>query len=177
VKLLITKKMKEKMLEEITVDLKQADLVVVTDYRGLNVQTINRLRGRLRGEQCRYRITKNTMNRLACRQAGFEQLESLFEGPTAIAYSSADPVAVAKVFMEFVKENEALVVKGGMLSGRLLDSASIKALGEILPREMLLAKIVGGFQAPIYNLAGILKGTLNQLVYTVDAVRQQKESA
>jgi len=177
VKLLITKKMKEKMLEEITEDLKKAELVIVTDYRGLNVQTINRLRGKLRSEQCRYRITKNTMNRLACRQAGFEQLEDLFEGPTAIAYSSADPVAVAKILIEFSRENEALVVKGGMLSGQILDSASLKALGEILPREVLLAKIVGGFQSPIYGLAGALQGTLRKLVYTVDAVRMQKESA
>ncbi len=174
---MITKKMKEKMLEEITEDLKKAELVIVTDYRGLNVQAINRLRGRLRNEQCRYRITKNTMNRLACRQAGFEQLEALFEGPTAIAYSSADPVAAAKIFIEFSRENEALVVKGGMLSGQMLDSASLKALGEILPREILLAKIVGGFQSPIHGLVGVLQGTLRQLVYTLDAVRMQKESA
>jgi len=174
---LITKKMKEKMLEEITEDLKQAELVIVTDYRGLNVKNINSLRGRLRSEKCRYRITKNTMNRLACRQAGFEQLESLFEGPTAIAYSSADPVAAAKIFIEFARENEALVVKGGMLSGQMLDPASIKALGEIPPREVLLSKVVGGFQAPITGLVGVLHGTLRQLVYTVDAVRQQKESA
>lgn len=174
---MITKKMKEKMLEEITEDLKQAELVIVTDYRGLNVKNINSLRGKLRSEKCRYRITKNTMNRLACRQAGFEQLESLFEGPTAIAYSSADPVAAAKIFIEFARENEALVVKGGMLSGQMLDPASIKALGEIPPREVLLAKVVGGFQSPIYGLVGVLQGILRQLVYTVDAVRQQKESA
>lgn len=174
---MITRKMKEKMLEEITEDLKQAELVIVTDYRGLNVKNINSLRGKLRSEKCRYRITKNTMNRLACRQAGFEQLESLFEGPTAIAYSSADPVAAAKIFIDFARENEALVVKGGMLSGQMLDPASIKALGEIPPREVLLAKVVGGFQSPIYGLVGVLQGILRQLVYTVDAVRQQKESA
>jgi large subunit ribosomal protein L10 len=177
VKLLITKKMKEKMLEEIAEDLKQAELVIVTDYRGLNVKNINSLRGKLRSEKCRYRITKNTMNRLACRQAGFEMLESLFEGPTAIAYSSADPVAAAKIFIDFARENEALVVKGGMLSGQMLDPASIKALGEIPPREVLLAMVVGGFQSPISGLVGVLQGTLRQLVYTVDAVRQQKESA
>ncbi|MDZ4132820.1 MAG: 50S ribosomal protein L10, partial [Dethiobacteria bacterium] len=82
---MITKAMKEKMLAEITEELKQSELVIVTDYRGLNVKSINDLRGRLRGEQCRYRITKNTMNRLACRNAGVEGLEELFEGPTAIA--------------------------------------------------------------------------------------------
>jgi large subunit ribosomal protein L10 len=174
---LLTKKAKEKMLEEVTAELKQAELVIVSDYRGLNVKAINDLRGKLRNEQCRYKITKNTMNRLACRQAGVESLEPLFEGPTAIAYSSADPVAAAKVFNEFAKENEALVVKGGLLSGQVLDAAGVKALGDIPPREVLLARVVGGFQSPIAGLVGVLSGTLRSLVYTVDAVRQQKESA
>ncbi len=174
---MITRESKEKMLEEITEEFKQAELVIVTGYRGLNVKMINTLRSRLRNEQCRYRVTKNTMNRLACRQAGFDSLESLFEGPTAIAYSSDDPVAAAKVFNEFAKENEALVIKGGMLSGQMLDPSAIKALGEIPPREILLAKIVGGFQAPISGFVRVLHGNLRQLVYTVDAVRRQKESA
>ncbi len=174
---MLTKKAKEKMLEEVTAELKQAELVIVSDYRGLNVKAINDLRGKLRNEQCRYKITKNTMNRLACRQAGVESLEPLFEGPTAIAYSSADPVAAAKVFNEFAKGNEALVVKGGLLTGQLLDAAGVKALGDIPPREVLLAQVVGGFQAPIAGLAGVLSGTLRSLVYAVDAVRQQKESA
>lgn len=177
VKLLITKDMKNKMLEEVTAELKKAELVIVSDYRGLNVKAINDLRGRLRKEECLYRITKNTLNRLACKAAGVEQLESLFEGPTAIAYSNADPVAAAKVFSDFAKENEALVIKGGMLSGQLLDLQAIKALGEIPPREVLLAQVVGGFQAPISGLVGVLQGTLRKLVYTVDAVRLQKESA
>ncbi len=174
---MITKDMKERMLGEITEELKKAELVIISDYRGLNVKAINDLRGRLRKEECLYRITKNTLNRLACKAAGVEQLEDYFQGPTAIAYSKADPVAAAKVFSDFAKENEALVVKGGILSGQLLDAQAIKALGEIPPRDVLLARIVGGFQAPIAGLANVLQGTLRQLVYTVDAVRVQKESA
>ncbi len=174
---MITKDMKNRMLEEITEELKKAELIIVTDYRGLNVKAINDLRGRLRNEDCLYRITKNTLNRLACKAAGVEQLEPLFEGPTAIAYSNADPVAAAKVFNDFAKENDALVIKGGILTGQVLNELAIKALGEIPPREVLLAKVVGGFQAPISGLVGVLQGTLRQLVYTVDAVRLQKESA
>jgi len=177
VKLLITKDMKNKMLEEVTEELKNAELVIVTDYRGLNVKAISDLRGRLRNENCLYRITKNTLNRLACKAAGVEQLEPFFEGPTAIAYSNADPVAAAKVFSDFARENEALVIKGGILTGQVLDEQAIKALGEIPPREVLLARVVGGFQAPISGLVNVLQGTLRQLVYTVDAVRLQKETA
>jgi len=174
---LITREAKEKMLKEITEELKQAELVVITDYRGLNVQSINKLRGELRKEDCRYKITKNTMNRLACREAGVEELEGYFEGPVAIAYSSADPVAAARVFKEFIKENSALEIKGGILSGQLLDPEAIKALGDIPSREVLLAKVVGGFQAPITGLVGVLHGNMRSLVCAFDAVRRQKESA
>jgi len=174
---LITREAKEKMLEEITEELKQAELVVITDYRGLNVQSINKLRGELRKEDCRYKITKNTMNRLACREAGVEELEGYFEGPVAIAYSSADPVAAARVFKDFIKENSALQIKGGILSGQLLDPEAIKALGDIPSREVLLAKVVGGFQAPIAGLVGALHGNMRSLVCAFDAVRRQKESA
>ncbi len=174
---MITREAKEKMLKEITEELKQAELVVITDYRGLNVQSINKLRGELRKEDCRYKITKNTMNRLACREAGVEELEGYFEGPVAIAYSSADPVAAARVFKEFIKENSALEIKGGILSGQLLDPEAIEALGDIPSREVLLAKVVGGFQAPITGLVGVLHGNMRSLVCAFDAVRRQKESA
>lgn len=174
---MLTREAKEKMKEEIAAALKQAELVVVTDYRGLNVEIINNLRGRLRKEQCLFRVTKNTMNRLACREAGFEQLEEFFEGPTAIAYANEDPVAAAKVFNEFTRDHEALVIKGGLLSGRLITPEKIKELGEIPSRDILLSRVVGGVQAPISGLVGVLQGTLGRLVYTVDAVRQQKESA
>ncbi len=174
---MITKDMKNRMLEEVTRELKNAELVIVTDYRGLNVKAITDLRGRLRSQDCLYRITKNTLNRLACKAAGVGQLEPFFEGPTAIAYSKADPVAAAKVFSDFAKENNALIIKGGMLTGQVLDENAIRALGEIPPREVLLARVVGGFQSPISGLVNVLQGTLRRLVYTVDAVRLQKETA
>ena len=174
---MLTRKEKEKMKDDIAEALKKAELVVVTDYRGLNVEAINTLRRRLRDEQCRFRVTRNTMNKWACREVGFEQLEEFFEGPTAIAYADEDPVAAAKVFNEFTKENENLIIKGGILSGQMVSPARIKELGEIPSREILLSKVVGGVQAPISGLVGALQGTLSQLVHTVDAVRRQKESA
>ncbi|MFO7953026.1 MAG: 50S ribosomal protein L10 [Bacillota bacterium] len=171
------RKAKEKMKEEIKEALTKAELVVVTDYRGLNVHKINDLRGQLRNEDCQFRVTKNTINRWACREAGYQALEELFEGPTAIAYAEGDPVAAAKIFNEFTRENESLVIKGGMLSGMMVNPGRIKDLGEIPSREVLLSKVVGGVQAPLSGLAGALSGTLRQLVGTIDAVRQQKDSA
>ncbi|HSW35030.1 MAG TPA: 50S ribosomal protein L10 [Candidatus Limnocylindrales bacterium] len=174
---MLTRNAKEKMLEEIAREFAEAELLIVTDFRGLNVHTLSNLRRRLRDGQCRYRVTKNTLNRLACRKAGLEELESFFDGPTAIAYSSGDPVSVAKIFLEYKKENEIFSIKGGMLAGKVLSADQIRALGEIPSREVLLSRVVGGFQAPISGLVGVLQGTLRKLVYTVDAVRQMKESA
>ena len=174
---MITRKEKEAFVNSIAEDLKEAELLIVTDYRGLNVAAISSLRGKLREENCSYKVTKNTLTRLACRKVGLEELEQFLDGPTAIAYSSDDPVSAAKVFLEFSKDNEALNIKGGLLSGQILEPQDIKALGEIPPREVLLAKVCGGFQAPISGLVNALQGNIRQLVYALDAVRQQKETA
>lgn len=172
-----TRTAKEEMVEKIAGELKQADLIIITDYRGLNVPAINSLRRRLSEERCSYRVVKNTMTRLACRKVGLEVLEQLLDGPTAIAFSGGDPVGAARVLLDFGKNNEALSVKGGLLSGQLLQPDQIKALGEIPPREVLLARLCAGFQSPIYGLASVLQGNIRQLVYAFDAVRRIKETA
>ncbi len=174
---MITRKEKERRIKAIADDLQQASLIVITDYRGLNVAGISSLRKSLRAEQCRYQVTKNTLTRLACRQAGLESLENYLTGPTAIAFTSADPVAAAQALLKFSGEYKTFAIKGGILEGQLLEPDKIKALGQIPPREILYAKICGGFQAPIYGLAGALQGTISKLVYALEAVRQQKESA
>ena len=170
----VTRKEKEVMVDNIAKDLQEASLIVVTGFRGLNVSAINNLRRRLREEQCHYKVSKNTLTRLACRRVGMELLEEFLQGPTAIAYAGDDPVKAAKVLNEFMKENEALTVKGGVLSGRLLKPEDVKALGEIPPKEVLLAMLCRRLQAPISGLVNVLQGNLRSLVYVLDAVRRQK---
>lgn len=138
---------------------------------------INRLRRSLGQEEGHYHVMKNTLTRLACRRVGLEALEEFLAGPTAIAYTSGDPVSVAKTLLKFGGENDALSVKGGMLEGRPLNPAQIKALGDIPPKEILLAMVCGGFQAPISGLATVLQGSLRKLVYALDEVRRLKETA
>ena len=173
----ITREEKERRVKSIAQDLQQANLVVFTDYRGLNVTGISNLRNSLRAEKCRYRVVKNTLTRLACRQVGLESLEQHLTGPTAVAFSSADPVAAARALLKFSNENKTFAIKGGMLEGQLLAPDKIKELGQIPPQEILYAQVCGGFQAPIQGLASALQGTLSKLVYALEAVRQQKESA
>ena len=174
---MITRKAKEEFIEEMARELEGAELIIVADYRGLNVASVTELRRRLKNEECSYRVVKNTLTRLACRKIDLSGLEEYLEGPTAIAYTSADPVGAARVLLEFSREHEALAVKGGRLSGQSLDPAQVKALGEIPPREVLLARVCGGFQAPLSGLVGVLQGNIRALAYALDAVRRLKETA
>lgn len=174
---MITRKDKEKFVEEMARELEAAGLVIVADYRGLNVAAVTELRRQLKAEGCSYRVVKNTLTRLACRKVELTVLEPFLEGPTALAYTSADPVGAARVFMNFGRDHEVLSVKGGILSGKTLTPEEVKALGEIPPREILLARVCGAFQAPLSGLANVLQGNIRKLVYALDAVGRLKESA
>ncbi|MDD4600511.1 MAG: 50S ribosomal protein L10, partial [Negativicutes bacterium] len=125
------------------------------------------------------RVVNNTMVRFAAEEAGFVGLEESLEGPTAIAISYTDPVAPAKIVSEFVKENklQVLEVKAGLVEGKVIDAEGVKALASLPPREVLIAKALGSMQAPIVGLVNVLQGSIRNLVYALDAVRQQKESA
>ena len=152
---------------------------VLTNYRGLTVAQDTKLRRKLREAGVEYRVFKNTMTRIAAKEAGIEGLDPYLEGPTAIAISYTDPVAPAKIISEFVKENklQALEVKAGILEGQVIDANGVKALSNLPPREVLISQVLAGFQAPIAGFVNVLSGTMRNLVYALEAVRQQKESA
>lgn len=152
---------------------------VLTNYRGLTVAQDTKLRRKLREAGVEYRVFKNTMTRIAAKEAGIEGLDPYLEGPTAIAISYTDPVAPAKVISDFVKENklQALEVKAGLVEGKVIDANGVKALSNLPPREVLIAQVLAGFQAPIAGFVNVLSGTMRNLVYALEAVRKQKESA
>ena len=152
---------------------------VLTNYRGLTVAQDTKLRRKLREAGVEYRVFKNTMTRIAAKEAGIEGLDPYLEGPTAIAISYTDPVAPAKIISDFVKENklQALEVKAGIVEGQVIDANGVKALSSLPPREVLIAQVLAGFQAPITGFVNVLSGTMRNLVYALEAVRKQKESA
>ena len=152
---------------------------VLTNYRGLTVAQDTKLRRKLREAGVEYRVFKNTLTRIAAKEAGIEGLDPYLEGPTAIALSMTDPVAPAKVISDFVKENklQTLEVKAGLVEGKVIDASGVKALSNLPPREVLIAQVMAGMQAPIAGFVNVLSGTMRNLVYALDAVRQQKESA
>ncbi|MCE5284390.1 MAG: 50S ribosomal protein L10 [Pelosinus sp.] len=170
---------KKELVAELKAKLADTKGAVLTNYRGLTVAQDTQLRRKLREAGVEYRVIKNTMTRIAANEAGIEGLDAYLEGPTAIALSVTDPVAPAKIISDFIKETktEALEVKAGLVEGQVIDAASVKALANLPPREVLIAKALGSMQAPISGFVNVLQGTIRNVVYALEAVRKQKESA
>lgn len=176
----ITKK--QEIVAELKAQLESAKGVVLTSYKGLTVAQDTELRRELRAAGVTYHVVKNTMLRLAAKEAGIEGLDEHLEGTTAFAFSAEDAVAPAKVICDFMKKNkleeaEVLTVKVGMVEGKVIDAAGVKALASLPSREELIAKILGSMQAPISGTVNVLQGVIRNAVYVLDAVRAQKESA
>jgi len=168
---------KEAIVESIRERLERATVCVLTDYRGLNVQEVTELRKRFREAGVEYKVLKNTLTRLAAQKAGIVGLDRYLEGPLAVAFGYNDPVAPAKVIFAFSKDHKNLEVKAGILQGKVIDAAGVKALADLPGREQLLAMVLRAVQSPLYGLVNVLQGNLRNLVYAVDAVRRQKQAA
>jgi large subunit ribosomal protein L10 len=160
------------VVEEVRAKLEAADAAVLTEYRGLNVSATAELRRALRDAGGEYKIYKNTLVRFAARDLGLE-IDDLLTGPTAIAFVDGDPVSVAKALKEFAKANPALVIKGGLLGEKALSEAEVKALAEVEPREVLLAKLAGAMAAPMQQFAGLLEALPRNFAYGLKALIDQ----
>lgn len=168
---------KEAAVAEVREKLSRTKGAVLTNYRGLTVSQDTKLRRALREAGIEYRVVKNTMTRIAANEIGLQGLDTYLEGPTAIAFSYADPVAPAKIISDFIKENKLQVmeIKAGLVEGKVVDAEGVKALASLPSREVLLAKMLGSMQSPISGLVNVLQGTIRNVVYALDAVRKQKE--
>ncbi len=166
---------KARQIEEISDILRTASVAILTDYRGLNVAELTAFRRRLVEQQANLRVVKNTLTRIAAERTGNQVLTPLLEGPTALIYTTADPVAAAKLAVEFARQSRILTIKGALLSGQLLAAADVEALATLPPREELLAKVVGGLQAPLYALVSALSGPIRGLLYVLQARVRQLE--
>jgi large subunit ribosomal protein L10 len=150
--------------------------VVVTHYNGLNVRAISDLRRQMRAAEATFRVAKNRLTKLALEGTPYAELQDLFVGPTAIAYSD-DPVAPAKVAVEFAKQNKALVVLGGALSERRLEAADVEALAKLPSLDALRSQIIGLVQAPAGKVAGVLQAPAGQLARVLSAYAATDEAA
>ncbi|MCL2468179.1 MAG: 50S ribosomal protein L10 [Micrococcales bacterium] len=149
---------------------------VLTEYRGLTVAQLKELRRSL-GADAQYAVVKNTLTALAAREAGegFETMADDLKGPSAIAFVTGDPVAVAKGLRDFAKAHPALVVKGGVLDGRSMTSAEISKLADLESREVLLAKTAGAIKAKMYQAAYMFTAPAAKVARVAEALRVQRE--
>ena len=167
---------KEELVVELNETFADAALVVVTHQSGLTVAESTDLRRRMRAADASYRVTKNRLVKLALVGTPYEGISDLFEGPTAIAYS-ADPVAAARVAVNFSKENGKLVVVGGAMAENRLDEAGVKALATLPSLDELRGKLLGLLNAPATKVAGVLQASAGQLARVLSAHSQQDEAA
>ncbi|MCF6208002.1 MAG: 50S ribosomal protein L10 [Ghiorsea sp.] len=166
---------KQTIVDELHTAWSESDSAVVAQYSGLNVVAMGDLRGRLHTAGVSLRIVKNTLARRAAKGTGLEAVEEFFTGPVAIAYGT-DPVGMAKAVSDFAKENKALEIRGGVLDGKAIDAAGIKALASLPSRDELLAKMLGSMQSPISGFVRTLNEIPASFVRTLAAIRDQKEA-
>ncbi|MEI7027621.1 50S ribosomal protein L10 [Paenibacillus sp. y28] len=148
---------KQLAVNEVTGKLKEYSCTIVTDYRGLTVKQVTELRSKLREAGVEFQVLKNTIARRATADAQLTELDSALTGPTAIAFSKDDVVTPAKILSDFAKKNDKLSVKAGVVEGKVVDAAQIKALAELPSREGLLSMLLSVLQAPVRNFALAVK--------------------
>lgn len=163
---------KQALVTELRDKMKGAKALYYTDFTGLNVKQMTDLRRRLRKGGVEYLVIKNSLALRAVNESGLTGTR--LRGPTGIVIGK-DPVAAAKVVSDFAKESEKLTVKGGLLDGKVIDSAQVKKLATMPSREQLLAELGAGLQSPLAAFAGALNGLLTTFVGALDALRVQRE--
>ena len=162
------------VVDEVRSRLSSASAALLTEYRGLKVADMARLRRSVSDAGGAYKIYKNTLVRLAVRDLGLDELEAMLEGPTAIAFVDGDAVTVAKAVRDFARSHPGLVLKGGVLGPRVLSAADAGALADVAPREVLLARLAGAMAAPVQQLAGLLQALPRNFAYGLAALIDQK---
>lgn len=165
---------KKVILEEIKKDIDSSEYVLLADCRGLTVQKLTALRGKLRKSGSRLKVSKNSFIHHAAKQVGKDGLDPFLVGPSAMIVGSSDVSVVAKLLKEFIADNKLPVVKGGLLGKVVLSARDIEAIANLEPKEVLQAMFVGTLAAPMRGLAGVLNSKVSTLLYALKAVEAKK---
>jgi large subunit ribosomal protein L10 len=167
---------KTQNVEEIKGKIKDAESIILVDYRGLDVEQLTELREQYRKAGVEYKVYKNTMMRFAFKDSGFEGFNEFLKGPSAVAFGYGDPVQAAKITSEFAKDNEKLEIKAGIVDGKIINVDQVKDLADLPSKEVLIAQALGGLNAPIQGFANVLQGTIRSLAIVLNAVAETKEA-
>jgi large subunit ribosomal protein L10 len=168
---------KKEIAAELHENFSKSAVVIITDYKGLDVAAVTDLRRKLRAADVQYKVVKNTLLVRASEGTEAEAIKDHFKGPNAVAFSYSDPVAPAKVLCDFAKENAKLDIRVGVLNGKVLDAAAIEALSKLPSREQLLAQLLSTMNAVPTSLVTALSDVPRRMVNVLNAIKDQKEAA
>lgn len=162
------------VVDEVREKLTNSTATVLTEYRGLTVSQLAALRAELRKANAEYKVAKNTLTRIAAREAGFDVPDEMLSGPTALAFCGDDPVSVAKALRTFAKANPNLIVKGAVLEGRLIGAEETSRLADLESREELLAKVAGMIMTLVAQPARLAQASLTKMAQLLAAYAEKK---
>ena len=168
---------KQKITEDLHERFSKSAIVVVADYKGLDVSSMNALRRKLREEDIEFQVAKNTLLIRAAKDTEVALIQDYFKGPSAVAFSYKDPVAPAKILAQFAKDNQKLEIKGGVLKDKVLDVDAIKALAKLPSREVLLGQLLSVLNEVPSSFVRTIAEIPRSLLNVLTAIRDQKEAA
>ena len=167
---------KQAYVEELAEKLKNSVAGVIVSYMGITVADDTALRRKLREAGVEYAVVKNSMLRRAADKVGLDGLDNVLEGSTALALSPTDHVAAAKILSEYAEKSKTFEIKAGYVEGKVIDAAGVAELAKMPPKEVLVAKVLGGLNAPISGFVNVLNGNIRGLVVALNAIAE-KQSA
>lgn len=167
---------KKEVVNALVSQLKNAPSGVLVEYKGITVAEDTKLRANLRKAGVDYSVVKNTLLSLAAAQTGYEKLDTVLSGTTALALTSTDPIAAAKILCEYAEKHENFKIKAGFIDGQVISSADVVALSKLPPKEVLVAQVLGTLNAPITGLVTVLNGTIRGLALALNAIAEKKSA-
>ncbi len=173
----ISRQKKEELVQQYVEQLNGSDAIIITSYRGLTVPQLQELRNKIREADGAFAVVKNTLAERALAEVGLSVPDEMLTGPIGIGFCRQNAPGVAKTISDFAKANELLIIKGGLMSGRVIDEAAVKSLASLPSIDVLRAQLLGLISAPASQLAGVLAGSVRQLVNVFNAYAEKGADA
>lgn len=168
---------KEKVVKSLEEVFSKATIGVVTDYRGLKTPDLNELRRKLRENNAEYKVVKNSLAQIAAKNTGKNYLDNTFKGPVGVAFGYGDAVKTAKVISDYLRTSKSsLKMAWGFLEGRIVNAKELDTLSKLPSREVLLARVLGGIQGPMYGLVSVISAPMRQLAQVLQGRVKQMEA-
>ena len=164
---------KTKTVQDLEKEAREVSGLIITSFKALKTVEFNEMRAKLRSSKSEYRVVKNSLTRIALKNAGMEALADKLEGPTAIVLERGDAIAAMKIVFDFAKTHENLKIQGGFFDGKVVTDKELKAIASLPSRDVLLARLLGTLQAPMVNLVSVLQAPMRDLVGVLDQIAKK----